>query len=206
MHRRAAETHQRGVDAAAKDVEHVLVTWLAGRPPHRTGRRGRSSPHGLGVASALTTSIWSPTAGADRCRRVVRIYCVHSGGRNDDRQGNQLPDHGCREVALFDGADDMRREAELVERLDIVGDAQPLLAGGDQRGVDRLRQPPFRALLRDGDRLGPDVTSHDQTGLSLQSRVGMLRVSGTDPLLRRPCEWSPAEEGLSCSCASAGTP
>ena len=54
----------------------------------------------------------------------------------------------------------MRRETQLTERLDVVGDGQPFFAGGHQRGIGRLGQSPLRAFLRDGNRLEPDVTSH----------------------------------------------
>ena len=55
---------------------------------------------------------------------------------------------------------DVRGEAQFAERLDVVGDRQPLFAGSDQRGIGRLGQSLLRALLRNGDRLEPDVTGH----------------------------------------------
>jgi hypothetical protein len=91
---------------------------------------------------------------------TVWVDRLHAGGRDDYRQGNILPHNGCRQITLLDRPDHMRRETQLTERLDIVGDGHPFFAGGHQRGIDRFRQSPFRPLLRDGDRLKPDVTAH----------------------------------------------
>ena len=69
-------------------------------------------------------------------------------------------------------ADDVRREAELAERVDVVGDRDALLAGGDQRAVDRLGQPLLRALLGDGDGFEPDVAGHDLDGTFVAEFLG----------------------------------
>src|SRR6478609_9132016 len=57
-------------------------------------------------------------------------------------------------------ANDVRGETELSERLDVVGGCEPLFAGGDERGVDRLRQSLLGALLRDCNGFKPCGASH----------------------------------------------
>ena len=123
------------------------------------------------------------------------------------------------QITLLRRTDDVRGEAELTERLDVVGDGQPLLAGGDQRAVDGLGQPLLRALLGDGDGFEPDVAGHDQTGLSLQNffggaaRPATLDGGNGEELERdrslaalRCGSGRPLGLGLSRSRASAGSP
>ena len=61
---------------------------------------------------------------------------------------------------------------EFTEGVDVVGNCDAALAGGDQRAVDGFRQSLLRALLRDGDGLEPLFTGHVYTGLSLQNFLG----------------------------------
>ena len=105
---------------------------------------------------------------------TVRVHRLHTRRRDHHGQRNILPHNGCRQIALLGRADDMRRESELGERVDVVGDGHALLAGAQQRRVHRLGQPLLRPLLGEGDRFEPGISCHDYTGLSLHSRAGGL--------------------------------
>ena len=86
---------------------------------------------------------------------------LHASRRDHHWQRNILAHNGSRQVSLFYRTHDVRREPELAEGVDIVGDRDPLLTGGDERSLDRLGQPLARPLLGNRDRLEPGFSCHD---------------------------------------------
>jgi hypothetical protein len=125
------------------------------------------------------------------------MYRLHAGRRDEHRQRDLLSHHGCREIALLDRADGVRREAELIECVDVATDGQPLLAAGDQRAVDGFGEALLRPLLRDGDRLEPGIACHvfDQTFVAGFWAIGsghhIMALSAEMPMVR------------SCGCVTA---
>ncbi|PQM46519.1 hypothetical protein C1Y40_03306 [Mycobacterium talmoniae] len=196
---RAGPLHPLGdrvATAQPVDLEEHLGVGVDDVLDRLTGERGQ--PHG-GAAGGR---------GARHRDFPVRVDGLHTGRRDDHRQRNLLPHHRCRQVAFGRRPDHVRGETEFAERLHVVGDGHPFFAGGDQRGVRRLRQSLFRPLLGDGDGFEPDVTSHgsDRAFVAEAGRgaggQGQRHRSGRAPA----CEWSPDGRGLSRWRANAGAP
>src|SRR6185369_7034100 len=88
------------------------------------------------------------------------------------------------QVTLLYRADDVRRESELAESVDVVGDRDALLAGGEQGTVYGFRQPLLRQLLGERHRLEPLVAGHgsDRTLVAEAGRRGGQQLERDRPL------------------------
>ena len=129
---------------------------------------------------------------------AVGVHGLHAGRRDQHRQRNVLAHHGCRQIALLGGADDVRGEAELAERLDVVGERQALLAAGEQRGVDRLGQPLLGALAARSATVSNQV-SRAMTRPDFRCRAWPAGASSAGVSSDRACtvrEWSALGPGL----------
>jgi hypothetical protein len=88
------------------------------------------------------------------------VHRLNACWRDHDGQRDILSHNGCRQVAFLERTDDMWREAELTECIDVVGDGDAFLAGGQQCTVDGLGQPLLGPLLGERHRLEPLVACH----------------------------------------------
>ena len=112
-------------------------------------------------------------AGARHRHLTGRVDALRARRRHHDRERDLLADDGGRQPArAAEPGRHLRYEGELAEGGDVLFDGDPLLEPGEQRGVDRLRQPLLREALRLGDRL-------EHTG-SLDHRVDAIK----QPLVR----------------------
>jgi len=88
---------------------------------------------------------------------TVGVHRLHARRRNDDRHRHLLTHHARRLVATRMQIGDVRCEAELVERVEVVAEREALLRPADDGAVHRFGQTTLRPALCDGDGFEPRV-------------------------------------------------